>query len=345
MSFSPNSALIANHTQHFRCQQHAARTYVDEQFRLLPKTKFLYHVSFNVNWKVLSTKNVSFKLLQTLKDEINLLVKATDLPAYVPQHEVLNQYNRTKVVQYRHKYNDIGMTFHDDNMGLVNQLWQAYYRYHYADPTVSNTKGAYNKTAMQDSSHIKVPYGYTGRVAPFFNYITIYQMSRHEYVSYKLINPVIVSWNGNRLSYADGNSHTFDLKFAYEAVYYDMGYVNSGDIEGFGAVHYDWSPSTLTTNWPTNVSTSPAFPNTKFGSTDLGVVYSDNTVAQNPINTLNTYLYQQVVDKASPGVQGVTVPQASSGSDTTTATAVNPGQATATTPATTGAVPDYAANL
>ena len=31
--------------------QHAARMFVDDSFRLAPKQKFLYHVSFNINDK------------------------------------------------------------------------------------------------------------------------------------------------------------------------------------------------------------------------------------------------------------------------------------------------------
>jgi hypothetical protein len=343
MSFSPNQYLKADAVEHLRCQQHAARTFADEQFRLLPKNKFLYHVSFNINWPALNIKNINVQTILTLKDEINLLVKSTDLPTYSVSHDILNQYNRKRVVQYQHKYNDINMSFHDDNMGLINQLWQTYYKYHYADPTVSNTRGAYNKTAMKSSSFITAPYGFNGKIAPFFNYITIYQMARHEYVSYKLINPMITSWSGNKLAYSDGGSHHFDLKLAYEAVYYDVGYVNSGDMEGFGSVHYDFVPSPLTSSWPQNISPSPSFANTTFGGSSSVATPDVVKTATTPAGTSNFSTQQQ--SYASPGVAGVSIPTAASANSTTVAKQVSLGTTGTTTGSTsTGITPDYLAN-
>lgn len=265
MAFTPNEYLITDPVEHLRCRQHAARTFVDDQFRLLPKNKFLFHVAFNVNWKVLT--NVNAKLLETLKYEINLLVKNSTLPSYTVSSETLNQYNRKKVVQYQHKFGDIDITFHDDNMGLINQLWQAYYKYYYQDPTVSGKSGTYNKTATRSSSFITTPYGYKGPVAPFFNYITVYQMARHEYVSYKLVNPVITSWTGGGVGYHLGESHSIDMKLAYESVLYNTGYVDDGQMEGFGAVHYDWMPSPLSSKFPPNTGSYPSFASS-VGATD-----------------------------------------------------------------------------
>lgn len=342
MSFSPNQYLKSDPVNHLRCQQHAARTYADEQFRLLPKNKFLYHVAFNINWPALSTKNINIKTILTLKDEINLLVKSTDLPTYTIKSDVLNQYNRKRVAQYQHSYNDINMSFHDDNMGLINQLWQAYYKYYYADPVVADKRGAYSKNAMQSSAYITAPYGYNGRIAPFFNYITIYQMARHEYVSYKLINPIITSWNGNRLAYADGGSHHFDFKLAYEAVHYDVGYVSSGDMEGFGSVHYDFTPSPLTSEWPQNISPSPSFANTVFGG-NSSVFTTDVSQVITPTRGGTPTFSTQQQPTASPGIPGVNIPTRSNTGNTTFAKQVSLGGATNTTTGTTstGIVPDY----
>jgi hypothetical protein len=262
MSFAPNEYLKPSLSEALRCRQHALKTFNADQFRLLPKDKFLFHVAFNVNWQAINPLSIEASLLQTLKYEINLLVRSTDLPSYHVSSETLNQYNRKRVVQFQHKYNDIKISFHDDNMGLINQLWQTYYKYYYNDPTTSGKKGAYNKTAMKESSYITNPYGFMGRVKQFFNYITIYQMSRHEYVSYKIINPLITHWGGNGLAYHSGDSHNFDLTLAYEAVLYGTGYVNDGQIEGFATSHYDWYPSPLGTEYPANAADYPAFPRT-----------------------------------------------------------------------------------
>lgn len=336
MSFIENKYLTADPVEQIRCQQHASRTFVDDQFRLLPKNKFLFHVAFNINWPALSAKNVNIKILKTLKEEINLLVKSADLPGYTVSSEVLNQYNRKKVVQYQHKYNDVNILFHDDNMGLINQVWQAYYRYHYADPSVATAKGAYSKNATKSSSAITSPYGYNGRIAPFFNYITIYQMARHEYVSYRLINPIIVGWMGNKLEYAQNIAHNFDMKLSYEAVHYDTGYVDSGQMEGFGSVHYDWVPSPLSSTYPRNLSTSPSFSrSSKFGSEDK--VITDNVVKTASTNPVNSVLYQTVASNTN----GITVPQSNTSSTVATQTVTSTSTTTVTPTATTNTAPGY----
>lgn len=286
-SFTPNQFLTADPVVQLRCQQHAARTFVDDSFRLLPKNKFLFHVAFNINWAAISATNLNAKLLKTLKSEINILVKTADLPSYTVNSVTLNQYNRKKVVQFQHKYNDVSIKFNDDNMGLINQLWQAYYTYYYQDPKSSATTSAYTRNATKKSSFITSPYGYSGPSKQFFNYITIYQMARHEFVSYKLINPIISSWTGNKLDYSGKESHDFDMKLQYEAVYYDTGVVADGTMEGFADTHYDWTPSPLAkTPGTTSTTASPSFAKTSFGGSSTNSSMANSSTQQPQGTTL-----------------------------------------------------------
>jgi hypothetical protein len=243
MAFTPNQFLYSPSNVTLKDYAHAARVFTDDQFRLAPKSKFLFHVAFNINQSAL--KNID--LVQRHRNEINVLVKACDLPQYKVTVDTLNQYNRKKNIQTTHKYESLNITFHDDNMGLINQLWQNYYSYYYADSTSALDPGAYKRNATRNSNFITQPYGLdNGSTAPFFNYITIYQMARHEYVSYTLLNPVISSFNHNKLDYAQGNTpHDFSMALSYEAVAYGSGTVTTGDPEGFGFEHYDQSPSSL----------------------------------------------------------------------------------------------------
>ena len=242
MAFTPNSYLKPDPNTNLRDYQHAARLFVDDNFRLAPKHKFLFHVAFNINPAAL--KNID--LVQRHRNEINMLVKTVDLPQFDVQVETLNQYNRKKNVQYQHKMQPITIKFHDDNMGLINQVWQNYYSYYYADSTSAKDPGAYNRTATRSSDFITTPYGLDNRsTINFFNYITVYQMARHEWVSYRLHNPIITNWNHNGLDYAGTGTHDNTMKLAYEAVSYDNGVVTEGDPEGFGVEHYDQVPSPL----------------------------------------------------------------------------------------------------
>ena len=170
MSFTPTNQLQSDPNIFLSSRQHASRLFVDDQFRLFPKLKYLFHVSFSINPKALA----NIELSQKHKNEINMLVKSIDLPSFTVTTEVLNQYNRKKVIQYNHKFGEILVKFHDDNISIVNTLWQNYYRYYYADSIAATSNRAYTRNATKNSSYINSVYGLdNGSTEPFFNYITI----------------------------------------------------------------------------------------------------------------------------------------------------------------------------
>ena len=84
--------------------QHAARLFTDGDLRLAPKAKYLYHVFFTINRNAISTVNSGY--LDKHQNEINMLVKAVDLPKFNLQVETLNQYNRRKNVQVKIEINN-----------------------------------------------------------------------------------------------------------------------------------------------------------------------------------------------------------------------------------------------
>jgi hypothetical protein len=288
MPFTPNQFLNNNTNVLMRDQQHAARTFVDDQFRLAPKHKFLFHVAFNINIGAL--KNID--LVQRHRNEINMLVKSCSLPQFSVTSETLNQYNRKKNVQTTHKHNPIEINFHDDNMGIINQLWQNYYKYYYADPISAEDTNAYRRNATKGYSFINNNYGLdNGSLNPFFNYITIYQMARHEYVSYKLHNPIITNWNHNKVDYAQNTVHDNQMQLQYEAVSYDVGEVTQGDPEGFSLEHYDQTPSPLQVGDGGSITTSQP----TFGNTNTTV--STRSILENVSKTVNAYQNTPVLSR------------------------------------------------
>jgi hypothetical protein len=244
MAFTPNRLLKENSNVILRDQQHAARLFTDDQFRLAPKHKFLFGVVFKLNKAALLNLDLAIKYGY----EIGMLVKNVDLPQYQVSTETLNQYNRKKNIQYGIKYQPITMTFHDDNMGLINMLWKNYFNYYYADPSSAADPGAYDRTAMKNFSYIQNLYGLdNGSTNPFFESITLFHAARHEYVSYQLINPIITSWNHNKVDYALNQVHDNTAQIAYESVVYNTGV--TGDFNDgnwlIDAAHYDQTPSPL----------------------------------------------------------------------------------------------------
>jgi len=262
MAFTPNKYLKTRDPTAFvylRDQRHASRLFADDSFRLAPKFSHLFHVSFSINPAALK----SIDLLQRHRNEINMLVKSITLPKFTISAETANQYNRKKVIQTQYKFENATIKFHDDNMGLINHLWQAYWSYYYADARSATNPGAYARNAMKNyASAMPNPYGFdNGSSQPFFNYIKIYQMARHEYVCYKIINPLVTSWNYGKVSYSDQGIHDFDMKLSYEAVTFSVGTVTPGDPEGFALQdsHYDLTPSPLKGPNPDPTVNNPSF--------------------------------------------------------------------------------------
>lgn len=311
MAFTPTSSLSANTSVLLKDYQHAARTFVDDQFRLLPKQDFSFHVAFGINTSTVK----DIELLQRHGTEINMLVKNITFPKFTVGIETINQYNRKKVIQNNIKYEHVTIKFHDDNMSLINFLWRNYYSYYYADSSSAKVPGAYNKTATRKSDFITTAYGLdNGSIAPFFNYITLYQMARHEYVSVKLINPMIVSFDGSPLDYSSSKSHEFTMVLAFESVVYDNGNVSPDSVEGFGTEHYDTSPSPLQPGTGNTGSESPTFvtnaPSNNSPAAILALLEQVNK-AQNtrqPTTTAPPSLLTAKPDQRLAGLQGFDFP-------------------------------------
>ena len=247
--------------------RHASRTFVDDSFRLAPKAKFLFHTAFTFGPAALR----SFpKFEQRHKLEAGLLVKSADMPKYSAVIDTRKKYNRVKHVQTSINYEPINITFHDDNLGITTAMLEAYYRYYYRDGKYGTFPQAYKKSFTPTGG----PPGQSGETPgdntyagpelnsfrygldndstdPFFTNIQLSQMSRHEYVTYTLVNPIIESWGHDSGDYSDGAGtmqNTISVK--YEAVWYDRGPVTAGangDPKGFGdSAHYDTTPSPIT---------------------------------------------------------------------------------------------------
>ena len=72
----------------------------------------------------LSTKSYVQIRPQRLKLELNMLVKAVDLPKFSVQTVTKNMYNRKKNLQTTLEYDPVNITFHDDNLGLTTTLME-----------------------------------------------------------------------------------------------------------------------------------------------------------------------------------------------------------------------------
>lgn len=232
--------------------QHAARLYVDDTFRLAPKTKFLYYVVFNLNPNAIS--GTAFQEQNRL--EINYLVKRADLPKYTLNNEELNQYNRKTRSYTKITYDPVNLTFHDDNAGVTNSLWALYYGYYFrdrlnsADPYTDIYPAAYQNTAVLSKESQPFRYGLDNNVGePFFRSIQLITMSKQRFYSYLLCNPKVLSWNHDSVDQSEGNGVLQnEMSIGYDAVIYNAGTVEVGNPAGFAQLHYDPIPSPVSGN-------------------------------------------------------------------------------------------------
>ena len=229
--------------------RHASRLYIDDNYKLMPKQKFLFHVVFNTDETLFYG---GFNPNE--KYELNMLVKSCDLPKYNMSVEEKTQYNKKMYAATRIAYEPVNITFHDDHADTVNAFWKKYYEYHIAesvalnsDLAISNTKDDYydgidkkniTKFGMDTPAQRKKPY---------LKGIEIFVLHKQRFTSMTLVNPVIGSFSHDNLDQADGAgvlSNT--MQILYETVIYKSGIINKNNVPGFATIHYDNEPSPLT---------------------------------------------------------------------------------------------------
>lgn len=222
--------------------RHAERLFIDNNFRLSPKTKFLFYVRFDIN----AFAARSFSFTDKHRQEVGLLVKATDLPKFNFDSVIKNQYNRKKILYKNFNYEPINITFRDDSHGIINAMWALYYGYYVADRSQPEYAYGANQYHATDSPDNTYRYGLDNDITePFFNSVSIYTMSRRRFVGYTLVNPKIKTWNHGDMDYSASEFNESQMTLEYEAVRYSAGDVGYNNPQGFASLHYDQVPSPL----------------------------------------------------------------------------------------------------
>ena len=229
--------------------QHASRLYLDDNFKLLPKQKFLFHVVFDLDETLFQTG-----FSQQERFELNMLVKSAQLPKYGMNLEEKIQYNKKMYAATRIQYEPVNITFHDDHADTVNAFWKKYYEYHIADSvgmnndlTISNTKDDYylfGDNRKTTKFGLDTP---KQRKRPYLRGVEIFVLHKQRFTSMTLINPIIGSFSHDDLDQAEGTGILNNtMQIFYETVIYKSGIINRNNIPGFATIKYDRSPSPLT---------------------------------------------------------------------------------------------------
>ena len=229
--------------------RHASRLYIDDNFKLMPKQKFLFHVVFNLDEEIAETQFTANE-----RTQLNMLVKAADLPRYGYNVEEKIQYNKKMYTATRIQYEPVNITFHDDHADTVNAFWKKYYEYTIADGVsmnsdlqISATKDDYYKPEYLRTTN---RYGLDTpkqRGKPYIKGIEIFVLHKQRFTSMTLVNPVIGSFAHDQLDQADGAGVMQNtMQIFYETVLYKSGIINVNNVPGFATINYDKEPSPLT---------------------------------------------------------------------------------------------------
>lgn len=235
-------------TEMLRDYRHAARIFVDNNFRLSPKYGFLFYVEFDFNPLVTNVSN-------TTAQEMGMIVKRVDLPKFSIETKTHNAYNRVNIVQNKIKYDPVTISFHDDQADNVRNFWYDYYSFYYRDSDYADaTYGAISKYQSRPA----FDWGYTPRPTVGYNTyngnqpyqyiqaIRIYSLYQKNFSEYELVNPTIVSFqHGEHVNGENTATLQHEMRVQFETVKYQTGYVTESTVGGFVDLHYDNTPSPI----------------------------------------------------------------------------------------------------
>ena len=227
-----------------RDYQHAARTFVDGLYRLSPKMGSMFHVFIDLNPAVAKVDAANPSAIY----EIGLMAKTAQLPKFTVQNKILNAYNRKNIVQERINYDPISLTFHDDSADVVRNFWNGYYSYYYRDADHSQTlyNQEYKYKPRQEQNWGFSPRNLGPGTPNYINSIRIYSLHQKSFSSYILLRPTITAFQHGQHEQGLYAPMEHSMTIAYEAVQYEYGPVSRGSVMGFNIMHYDNTPSPLT---------------------------------------------------------------------------------------------------
>ena len=230
--------------------RHASRLYIDDNYRLMPKQKFMFHVAIQTDESLVQGAYNPQEDVQ-----LDMLVKSCDLPRYGMNLEELVQYNKKSYVATRIQYEPVNITFHDDHADTVNAFWKKYYEYNIADSVGIGSGSAtilQTKDNAYDDVSIRPQFSRFGldtpkeKKKPYLKGITIFLLHKQRFTSMQLVNPVIGSFAHDTVDNADGAGTLSNvMQVYYETVTYDSGVVTKNDVPGFATLNYDHEPSPL----------------------------------------------------------------------------------------------------
>ena len=232
-------------------RSHAAKIFIPNNFGLMPKYGWLFHVAFDINPEIARVSNDDML-------RMGLIVKSASLPKFTVDTKTLNAYNRVDIVQTKVKYDSVTIKFHDDNLDVMRNFWYDYYSYYYRDADWNENIYA---SATKYSERQNQTWGYQPRQYPasvsntqqYLSAIRIYSLHNKKFAEYTLLNPIITSFqHGEHAQGGESGTLENTMTIQFQAVKYQYGQVSDDTVTGFAHLTYDSRESTMGTTTVTD---------------------------------------------------------------------------------------------
>lgn len=196
------------------------------RLNFIPAAKFLFFVRFvrplGTGFNSVTDKS---KILGSGPDwaqGMGFTTKRIDRPSMGIQTQVMNQYNKKRVIQTKVEYEPISITFYDTYDQRVHRMFMEYFSYYYGDGDKLPGSWTYDVTGRD---FLGGDWGFSpNKIANpndgnFFSHIEIYTFGGGMYTRMDIINPKITKFNPSDLSYEEGVvTQEITMSLEYEGV-------------------------------------------------------------------------------------------------------------------------------
>lgn len=148
---------------------------------------------------------------------LTILAKSVKLGAVTFQTQVVNEYNRKRVVYTGLEYGDTAIEFHDSADGQIISFWDQYFSHYFADPA-----GGYGLIPTTDESD-----------RYYIESIDVYQFHGPGVNKTTLHNPMIVSWTPGTSDYADSELLDATMVVKPDRISYETNSALPGVVKSF----------------------------------------------------------------------------------------------------------------
>ncbi len=203
-----------------------------EPMELRPRQKFNFYVQFD--FAKLSKDDGDDDQRDTTRSVPHPLAVQIELPTIQFDTQVVNQYNRKRIIQTGHSYNPISIVFYDTVDNTFQSVYQNYFRYYYKDRMLpSSIQGLYDPVSDISASgqhgggfgFSPPPYAYQKNFIKWImitrgwpDELTLENIKKLDPVV--LYNPTINSIAHDTLNYGDSGPIQWTMNVSFEQVKY-----------------------------------------------------------------------------------------------------------------------------